>query len=139
MPFFANANQSAHTGKRTTASQRQSQRWDLAPKDFEEQMTWRIRWYLIIMITIAYTLGLIGGLIGFAMTRDPRYLLFIVPTALIPFVRHLVPMDKKKYDLAMAKIHANQELAEAKLRVHILEAELGKQQGNSSTSSAAKK
>lgn len=92
-------------------------------------MTWRIRWYIIIAITIAYIIGLVGGLIGFGITRDPRFLLFIAPTALIPFVRHLVPMDQKKYDLEMAKINANKELSEEKLRVQMLEAELSKQQG----------
>ena len=43
-----------------------------------------IRWYLITTIPIAYGLSRIGGLIGFGMTKDPRYLLFIAPEALIP-------------------------------------------------------
>ncbi len=101
-------------------------------------MTWRIRWFLIIAITIAYTLALIGGLIGFGISKDPRYLLFITPTALIPFVRYLVPMDKKKYDLQLEKIHAQKELIEARLRVQMLEAELDKQQGNNSVLPATK-
>ncbi len=77
----------------------------LTPRDFEEHMTWRIRWYLIIAITIAYALSLIGGLIGFWVTKDRLFLLFITPTALIPFVKYLVPMDQKQYELKMAKIN----------------------------------
>jgi hypothetical protein len=96
----------------------------LVPKDYEEHMTWRIRWYLIIAITIAYTLSLIGGLIGFGVTKDPHYLLFIASTVLVPFVYYLVPMDKKKFDLKMAKINTNNELFQVSVRIQILEAEL---------------
>jgi hypothetical protein len=102
-------------------------------------MTWRIRWFLIIAITIAYTLALISGFIGFGITRDPRYLLFMAPTVLIPFVRHLVPMDQKKHDLELAKIHANKELAELRLQVQLLKAEVSKQQSNETTFSVQKK
>jgi hypothetical protein len=116
----------------------QSQIGPLSPENYEEYMTWRTRWYLIVIITIAYTLALIGGLVGFGITKDPRYFLFIAPTALIPFVHYLVPMDKKKYDLEMAKIHANKELAELRLRVQMLESELGRQQSSGSTSLPAK-
>jgi len=100
-------------------------------------MTWRIRWFLIVAITIAYTLALIGGLIGIGITKDSRYLLFIAPTALIPFVRYLVPMDKKKYELELAKIQANKDLAEVNLQIQILKVELDKLQANKSTSSLA--
>src|ERR1700731_1949016 len=102
-----------------STGQKQSQQRPPAPKDFDEHMTWRIRWYLIIALTIAYTLSIIGGLIGYWITRDLHYLLFITPTALIPFVRYLVPMDKKRYDLKLAKINGNKELAEAKLHIQI--------------------
>src|SRR5579864_2967903 len=81
-----------------------------APKDFEEHMTWRIRWYLIITITIAYALSLIGGLVGFWITKDKYFLLFITPTVLIPFVKYLVPMDQRQYELKMAKINAKTQL-----------------------------
>lgn len=111
-----------------SASQDQSQRQPPAPKDFDEHMTWRIRWFLVIAITIAYTFALIGGLIGFGITKDSRYLLFIAPTTLIPFVRYLVPMDQRKYHLERAKINANKELSEARVRIEMLEAELDKQQ-----------
>jgi hypothetical protein len=103
------------------------------PKDYDEHMTWRFRWYLAIMITIAYILSLVGGLIGFGITRDPYYFLFIAPTALIPLARVLAPIDKRKYDLKLAKINANKELAEARLQIKMLKAELGKQQDNEST------
>lgn len=86
----------------------------LSPESFEELMTWRIRWYLIIVITIAYVASLIAGFIGYSLTKDPHYLLFITPTALIPFVRYLVPMDKRQYDLKLAKINAGKGLPEAK-------------------------
>jgi hypothetical protein len=95
-------------------------------------MTWRIRWYLITAITIAYTLALIGGLIGFWSTKDSRYLLFVTPTILIPFVRYLIPMDKKEHEQKMAKINANKELTELRLQVKMLKAELNKQLGNTS-------
>jgi hypothetical protein len=121
-----------------SANQGQSQQRFPTPKDYEEHMTWRIRWFLIIAITIAYTLALIGGLIGFGVSKDPHYLLFITPTALIPFVRYLVPMDKKKYDLQLEKFHTQKELIEARLRVQMLEAELDKQQGKNSVLPATK-
>ncbi len=95
-------------------------------------MTWRIRWYIIIAITIAYILSIIGGLIGFLVTKDTHYLLFITPTVLVPFVYYLVPMDKKRYDLKLAKLNTNKELSEAKLRIQMLEAELGRQQDSRS-------
>ena len=109
-----------------------------SPKDFDEHMTWRMRWYLIIAITIAYILSAIGGLVGYWITKDSHYLLFIAPTALIPLVRYLVPMDKRRYDLKLAKINNSRELAEAKLRVQMLQAELGKQQDNRSRSPVEK-
>ncbi len=112
-----------------SAGQGQSLQQSPAPKDFDEHMTWRIRWYLIIAITVAYILSLIGGLIAFAITKDPRCLLFIAPTALIPFVRYLVPMDKREHEQKMAKINAHKELSEARVRIQMLEAELAKQQG----------
>jgi hypothetical protein len=112
-----------------STGQERTQKWALIPKDFDEHMTWRMRWFLVIAITVAYTLSLIGGLIAFMVTKDPRCLLFIAPTALIPFVRYLVPMDRRKYDLELAKINANKELSEARVRIQMLEAELSKQQG----------
>jgi hypothetical protein len=121
-----------------SAGQETSQQWPVTPKDFEEHMTWRIRWYLVIAITIAYALSLIGGLIGLWITKNIYFLSFIAPTALIPFVRYLVPMDKKMHEQRMAKINANRELTELRLRVQMLEAELDKQQGNGSMLSAAK-
>jgi hypothetical protein len=117
-----------------SASQGQIRQQPPAPKNYEEYMTWRIRWFLIISITIA----LIGGLIGFGITKDSRFLLFITPTSFIPFMRYLIPMDKRRYELELAKIHTSKELSEARLQVKILKAELGKQQGNKSTFSAAK-
>jgi hypothetical protein len=77
------------------------------PKDYEEHMTWRIRWYLVIAITIIYALSLLSGLIAYAVTRDVHYLFFLTPTALIPFVHYLVPMDQKRYELKKLKIQAN--------------------------------
>jgi hypothetical protein len=91
------------------------------PKDFDEHMTWRIRWYLIVAITIAYALSLIGGLIGFWMTKDTHFLLFVAPTALIPFVYYLVPMDKKQYELKMAKINAKKERQETGKQIQMPE------------------
>lgn len=121
-----------------STGQKQSQRRPPAPKDFDEHMTWRIRWFLIIALTIAYTLSIIGGLIGYWITRDLHYLLFITPTALIPFVRYLVPMDKKRYDLKLAKINVNKELSEAKMQIQMLDAEMARQQGNKNQPSGVK-
>ena len=112
--------------------QKKAQQRTPAPKDFDEHMTWRIRWYIIIALTIAYALSIIGGIIGYWITRDVHFLAFIAPTALIPFVRYLVPMDKKRYDLRLAEINNNRELAEAKSRIQTLEAELIRQQANTS-------
>jgi hypothetical protein len=76
------------------------------PKDYEEHMTWRIRWYLVIAITIIYTLSLLSGLIAYAVSKDIHYLFFLTPTVLIPFVQYLVPMDQKRYELKKLKIQA---------------------------------
>ncbi|SRR5258707_7437623 len=103
------------------SGQEHLQRQYLYPKDYDEHMTWRIRWYLIIAITIAYVLSLAGGLIGYWITKDIHYLLFIAPTGLIPLVRYLVPMDKRRYDLKLAEINAKKELHETKARVQMLE------------------
>jgi hypothetical protein len=45
-----------------------------SPKDYEEHMTWCIRWYLVIAITVIYALSLLSGLIAYAVTRDVHYL-----------------------------------------------------------------
>ncbi len=121
------------------ASRKRYQQRSPAPRDYEEYMTWRLRWYLAIAITITYALSLIAGLLGFGITKDLHYLWFVAPTVLIPLVRLLVPMDKKKHELEMAKIHANRELAELRLRVQMLESEWDKQLGHETLSSGAKK
>jgi hypothetical protein len=110
------------------SGQEQLQRQYPCPKDYDEYMTWRIRWYLIIAITIAYMLLLASGLIGFWITKDIHYLLFFIPTSLIPFVRYLVPMDKKRYDLKLAGINAKKELHATKAQAQMLEVELRRQQ-----------
>lgn len=99
------------------SSREQLRQQHLSPKDYDEYMTWRIRWYLIIAITVAYVLSLVSGLIGYWATKDTHYLLFIAPTALILFVRYLVPMDKRRYDLKLAEINAKKELHEIKAHI----------------------
>lgn len=89
---------------------------------YEERMTWRMRWFLIIAITIAYTLPLLGGLTGYWVTSDLHFLLFVTPTALIPLVRYLVPMDKRRYDLKVAEIEANKRIIQKlEVRIRMLE------------------
>ena len=134
-------NRGKHASYYTSCQQKQSRQKPPAPKDFDEHMTWRIRWYLTVAITTAYTLSVIGGLAGYWITKDPHYLFFIAPTALIPFVRYLVPMDKKRYDLKLklAQINNNKGLAEAKLQVQMLEAELSRQQANKTETSVIKR
>lgn len=73
-------------------------------------MTWRIRWYLIITITIIYVLSLLLGFIAYRATKDFHFLFFLTPTALIPFVHSLVPMDQKRYELKKRKIQVNTHL-----------------------------
>jgi len=124
--------------KTPLAGQKRPQRRLPTPKDFDEHMTWRARWYLIIALPIGYILSIVGGLIGFRITGDLHYLLFITPTALIPFVYYLVPMDKRRYDLKLAKIENDKKLTEANARVQILEAEIGKRYGNKSKTPAKK-
>jgi hypothetical protein len=99
------------------SSREQLQQQHLRPKDYNEYMTWRIRWYLTIAITITYILLLVSGLIGYWAIKDTHYLFFIAPTALIPFVRYLVPMDKRRYDLKIAEINAKKEIHEIKAHI----------------------
>ena len=89
------------------------------PKDYEELMTWRIRWYLVIAITIIYALFLLVGLIAYALSKDLHYLFFLTPTALIPFVHYLVPMDQKRYELKKLKIQAKAQLRARKQNVAV--------------------
>jgi cytochrome c-type biogenesis protein CcmE len=87
------------------------------PKDYEEHMTWRMRWYLIIAITIIYALSLLSGLIAYAVTRDIHYLFFLTPTALIPFVHYLVPMDQKRFELKKLKIQVKTQRQQKKKQI----------------------
>jgi hypothetical protein len=94
------------------------------PKDYDEKMTWRIRWCFLGAITIIYALMLVGGLVGYWITNDFHCLLLITPTAFTPFMYYLVPMDERKYNLKLAKINANKELQKKISQNKILEAKL---------------
>jgi hypothetical protein len=97
------------------------------PENFEELMTWRIRWYLIMIITIVYVSSFIAIFIGYSFTKDPHYMYFIVPPSSLTSLFHrIIPMDKKQYELKLAKINAAKELSEARGRIETLETKLRK-------------
>lgn len=68
-------------------------------QDYEIKMLWRMRWFLVIMLITGYFASLLTGIIGFSVTRDAHFILFISPTFLAPFIYYLVPMDEKRYHL----------------------------------------
>ena len=66
-----------------------------------------MRWFLVIALITGYLASLLTGIIGFSITRDAHFILFISPTFLAPFIYYLVPMDEKRYHLALRKIEVH--------------------------------
>jgi hypothetical protein len=81
-----------------------------AAPTFEEKMTWYMRWFVLIILSTGYTASIITGIIGFSITRDPRFLICFSPALFTPVIYYLVPMDQKRYELKKLKIQANAQL-----------------------------
>jgi hypothetical protein len=56
---------------------------------------------------------LVVGIVGFCLTRNPYFLLFITPSFFMPLVRYLVPMDEQRFKIKMRKIEMK---AQAKMQ-----------------------
>ena len=81
-----------------------SQQKQSTTPDYEIKMLWHMRWFLVITLITGYLASLLTGIIGFSITRDAHFILFISPTFLAPFIYYLVPMDEKRYHLTLRKI-----------------------------------
>lgn len=81
-----------------------------AAPTFEEKMTWYMRWFVLIVLSTGYTSSIITGIVGFSLTRDPRFLLCFSPTVFTPVIYYLVPMDQRRYELKKLKIQATAQL-----------------------------
>ena len=73
-------------------------------QEYEIKMLWHMSWFLVITLISGYLASLATGIIGFSLTRDAHFILFISPTFLAPFIYYLVPMDEKRFQLALRKI-----------------------------------
>lgn len=73
-------------------------------------MLWYMRWFLLITLATGYLASLITGIIGFCLTRDFHFLAFLSPSALMPFILYLVPLDDKRYYLKLRKIETQAEI-----------------------------
>lgn len=83
-----------------------SRRTSQATPSYKEKMFWYMRWFALIILSTGYISSIVTGIIGFSITRDPRFLLFISPTLFTPAIFYLVPMDDKTYELKKLRIQA---------------------------------
>ncbi|SRR6266566_6217020 len=87
------------------------------PTSFDEQMTWKSRWFLIRTIPVLYAASLMSGILACWLTKDPRYLFLASPTIFaLPTIRYLVPMDERRYLLELKKIEMKARAREEKQR-----------------------
>jgi hypothetical protein len=70
-----------------------------ATPSYEEKMSWYMRWFALIVLSTGYIASLITGILGFTVTRDPHFLIFVSPTLFTPAIFYLVPMDQKRFEL----------------------------------------
>lgn len=71
---------------------------------YEEQMSWYMRWFALIVLSIGYIASILTGIIGFSITKDAHFLVFVSPTLFTPAIFYLVPMDQKRFELNKLKI-----------------------------------
>ena len=74
-------------------------------------MRWSMRWCALIVLSTGYIASFATGIIGFAVTRDLHFLLFISPTVFMPAIYYLVPMDQRQFELRKLKIQAKAQIA----------------------------
>src|SRR5450755_1496731 len=84
---------------------------------YEEKMSWSMRWFALLVLSTGYIASLVTGIIGFAITRDPHFLIFVSPTLFTPAIFALVPLDQKRFELKKLKIQANAQLRVRKQNV----------------------
>jgi len=77
---------------------------------YEEKMSWYMRWFALILLSTGYMASIITGIIGFSITKDPHFLVFVSPTPFTLVIFYLVPVDTKRYELKKLKIQANTQL-----------------------------
>jgi hypothetical protein len=73
-------------------------------------MSWYIRWFALIILSTGYIASMTTGIVGFSITRDTQFLVFISPTLFTPAIFFLVPMSDKRYELEKLKILADVQL-----------------------------
>ncbi len=71
---------------------------------YEKKMTWYMRWFALSVLSVGYLTSVFTGAIGFCISRDAHFLVFISPTVFTPAIFSLVPMDQKQYELKKLKI-----------------------------------
>ncbi len=99
----------------TNVSQQSTQQVRLRQKPvaaptYKEKMSWYMRWFALITLSTGYIASILTGIIGYSITRDPHFLVFVSPTLFTPAIFYLVPMDNKQYELKKLKIQANAQL-----------------------------
>ena len=77
---------------------------------YEEKMSWSMRWFALIILSTGYIVSIITGIIGFAASRDPHFLVFVSPTLFTPAIFALVPLDQKRFELKKLKIQAKAQM-----------------------------
>lgn len=87
----------------------------LREPSFDEQMTWRARWFLIRLLPLLYGASLLSGIIGYWITKDAHYLILASPTlSAYPVIRYLIPMDVRRYQLELRKIEMKAQVEPSK-------------------------
>jgi hypothetical protein len=77
---------------------------------YEEKMSWSMRWFALLVLSTGYIASLVTGIIGFAVTKDPHFLIFISPALFTPAIFALVPLDQKRFELKKLKIQARTQM-----------------------------
>lgn len=85
----------------------------------EEKMSSNMRWFALGVLSAGYLASIITGIIGFSLTRDTHFLVFLSPTLFTPAIFYLVgpaPLDNKRFELKKLQIEANIRLKAEKQR-----------------------
>ncbi len=106
---------SLQTGVQQVATQQELH----AAPTFEEKMSWSMRWFALLILSTGYIASIVTGIIGFAATRDPHFLIFVSPTLFTPAIFYLVPLDQKRFELKKLKIQAKAQLRARKQNVAV--------------------
>ena len=87
---------------------------------YECKMFWRLRWFFALVFATGYLACITTSVLGFVLTHNPSFLaLASAPTALLPALSSLVPMDKRRYLLKLRKIEVKAEITRRKTETKI--------------------